>query len=196
MNLITYAFNRISEKTKWGAFEMLVTSCFIFIITFAVYRMMTGGGGGTWTNKELYDLIPPSRRVKTATSSVSSKKQGGDSKGETECRRVLETVFGKSFSKARPDFLSNPITGGNNLELDCYNDELKIACEYNGIQHYEFIPYFHKNKDQFQTQKYRDDMKRRVCKEQSITLIEVSYTVKIKDIESYIVTELRKQKLI
>ena len=72
-----------------------------------------------------------------------------ESKGEKECRKVLENLFNKPFSKSRPDFLRNPVTGGNfNLELDCYNQELSLAVEYNGIQHYKYVPYFHRNNDQ------------------------------------------------
>jgi hypothetical protein len=115
-----------------------------------------------------------------------------DSKGEIECRRVLEKIFNKPFNKARPNFLNNPVTGGNfNLELDCYNEDLQIAVEYNGLQHYKYVPYFHKNNEAFLNQKYRDDMKRRICKDENIILIEVPYTVKVENIERFIKDELR-----
>lgn len=114
-----------------------------------------------------------------------------ESKGELECRRVLEKIFKKPFPKARPNILSNSVTGGNNLELDCYNSELKIAAEYNGQQHYNFIPYFHKNKEAFLNQKYRDELKRRMCADNKIFLIEVPYTVKVEKIESFILEKLK-----
>ncbi len=34
-----------------------------------------------------------------------------------------------------------------NLEIDCYSPKLKLGVEYNGAQHYKFIPHFHKNKE-------------------------------------------------
>ena len=107
-------------------------------------------------------------------------------------------ICSKSRLKSvRPDFLRNPVTGGNfNLELDCYNEELNLAVEYNGVQHYKFIPYMHKNKEAFLNQKYRDDMKKRMCKDAGVILIDVPYTVEPHNIKKYLETELRKYKLL
>jgi Iridoviridae Uvr/REP helicase len=114
-----------------------------------------------------------------------------DSKGEIECRKFLETIFQKPFTKARPDFLKNPVTG-NNLELDCYNRELKLAIEYNGQQHYKFSAHFHKNVEASTNQKYRDELKRRMCLENGINLIEVPYTIKLNDIGAFLHLRLRQ----
>lgn len=129
--------------------------------------------------------------INKPTGTYSTKKNRDyESKGEKECRRVLEEYTGKPFPKARPDFLRNNVTGGYNLELDCFNRDLMIAVEYNGEQHYKYIPYFHKTKDAFYNLKYRDDMKKRLCLENGIKLIIVPYTV--KDIKSYLQMELNK----
>jgi len=89
--------------------------------------------------------------------------------------------------------LRNQITGGSyNLELDCFNSELKLAVEYNGIQHYKFVPYFHRNKEHFQNQQYRDYMKENLCRDNNINLISVPYTVKLPDIKYHLVSELKK----
>ena len=120
-----------------------------------------------------------------------------ESKGEVECRRVLEKIFNKPFPKCRPNFLRNTVTSddymNNNLELDCYNDELKIAVEYNGIQHYKYLPFFHKTKDSFYNQKYRDEMKRNMCQKNNILLIEVPYTIPVEQIENYIKSNLSRK---
>jgi hypothetical protein len=79
------------------------------------------------------------------------------------------------------------------LELDCFNSDLKLAVEYNGIQHYKFTPYFHKNNEHFLNQKYRDFMKRALCKETGINLIEVPYTVKNDKIYNFLKLELLKK---
>ena len=69
-------------------------------------------------------------------------------------------------------------TNKRNLELDIYNDDLKIAIEYNGEQHYKFIPFFHKDVVAFENQQLRDSFKRKVCDEMGIQLICIKYTLK------------------
>ena len=77
-----------------------------------------------------------------------------------------------------------------------YDSELKLAVEYNGRQHYEFIPFFQKTKDGFRNQQYRDKMKKDICKKLNINLIDVPYTVKLEDIEYYLTDKLRQYKYI
>lgn len=186
--LIKYAFSKVIDKYGNKSFEILFVVTIIIILAIAIYNFFSkDGSNGTWTSEKYYNLLPISE--KKSNDKTESKK--GDSKGETECRRVLRKIFNRPFEKARPDFLNNPVTGGNyNLELDCFESDLKIACEYNGRQHYDYIPFFHKNKEAFLNQKYRDDMKRRICKENNITLIEVNYQTPIVNIEHYIISEL------
>ena len=85
----------------------------------------------------------------------------------------------------------NSVTGSN-LELDMFDRDLMLAVEYNGRQHYEYVPYFHRSRESFQNQKYRDRMKRESCRKLDINLIEVPYTVKNHEIEGYLIGELRK----
>ena len=49
--------------------------------------------------------------------------------------RFFEKIYNKKFAKCKPLWLKNQ--RGSQLELDGYNDELKIAFEYQGRQHYE-----------------------------------------------------------
>ncbi|AYV81015.1 MAG: hypothetical protein Harvfovirus13_21 [Harvfovirus sp.] len=90
-------------------------------------------------------------------------------KSEDESRNILEQILNIEFIKARPSFLEK-------LELDGYNDKLKIAFEYQGIQHFKYIQYFHKNgEDDFMKQKQRDETKRSLCIKNNISLIEIPY---------------------
>jgi hypothetical protein len=118
-------------------------------------------------------------------------KVKGESKGETLCRDIAQKVFGKPFKKIRPDFLKNKVTGAN-LELDIFNEDLKVAIEFNGEQHYKYIPFFHKNYEAFLNQKYRDEIKKMLCKQHGIHLIEISFSTASTDIETIIKIEAQK----
>jgi hypothetical protein len=183
-------FYKIKEFWNEYDFEIVICCLLIFFLIMSLYRKLTGQTG-SWSNGYFYD-----RSIfRNKNNDYDKPHFKKDSKGEVECRRVLETIFRRPFNKARPDFLNNPVTGGNyNLELDCFNEDLRIAVEYSGIQHQKFVPFFHKNHEAFLNQKYRDELKRRMCKDNGITLIEVPHTVKIENIEQFLKDEL-KQKL-
>ena len=189
-SIVEYCIKRLMGKMK---IEYVLLGLLAFFVVVAIYRYFKGKKG-TYNNGY---VMPPTythpvhtnmpATVTTTTSSSSSK----DSKGETECRRVLEARFGKSFAKTRPDFMKNSVTGSN-LELDCYNPQLKIACEYHGVQHYKYTPFYHRDKQHFYNQQYRDKETKELCAKNGILLIEVPYTVKIPDIEQYILQRLPK----
>jgi hypothetical protein len=129
----------------------------------------------------------------SAPLSVRPPPQPSASKGETECKRFLEFYFQKPFQKIRPEFLTNPITNSP-LELDMYNEELRLAVEYNGAQHYNFNRMMHNNsRDKFQNQQYRDYIKKNICKDLGIDLIIVPYTVPNDKIGEFLMTELHKR---
>ena len=104
------------------------------------------------------------------------------SNGERLCKQAIEEIYGVPFYCVRPDFLKNPETG-RNLELDIYNDSLKIGVELNGAQHYQFPNTFHKTYEDFLSQVRRDQFKIDACDANGVYLITVPYNVK-KDLES------------
>lgn len=169
--------------------EIYIIIFWLAVITLCVMLIwnLFSSEKGTYTDHTpmIWDLL--GKNVKKPVKRVSFV-----SKGETECRRAIEHLTGKKFPKARPKFMLNDVSG-HNLELDCYNDELKFAVEYNGEQHYKYIPYFHTSKDAFYNLKYRDDMKQRLCDQNGITLIIVPYTIKHDEIENYIRKHLPKK---
>ena len=109
--------------------------------------------------------------------------ESGASKGENECRRILEEITGMKFYKVRPDFMKNPVTGVF-LELDCYNDDLKLAVEYNGAQHDKYNKFMHQGS-------IRDYIKKTLCKENNVYLIVVPHTIKIKDLKKFLIEQLK-----
>jgi hypothetical protein len=163
---------------KKHQFKILVVGSVLVILI--LYLLKDDNEEGTWSLSYFYD--PQKKKVHYVK----------ESKGEIECRRVLEHLFLKPFPNQRPLFLTNSVTG-KPLELDCYNAEIGLAVEYNGRQHYSYTPGMHKSYDAFRTQQYRDDMKRRMCKENNVILIEVPYSIKVESIENYLHDKLREQ---
>lgn len=189
----------IGEYWEENGFAFLVILSIVVLILIALYRWISSKSGSY--NTKYTDGID-------MNSMKPVKKRKGpprESKGERECKRVMEKLFGKPFRKERPDVLRNTVSsdvdgGEYNLELDVYSSEVKldpdhngVAIEYNGRFHYEFVPFFHKSKEAFMNQRYRDELKRRMCKDNKIDLIEVSYKVKLEDIENYLKEELTKR---
>ena len=170
------------KKINYYAYEIIFILSIIFILIFGIYRLISGESG-SWS--DYYFYLNPKKEDK------NTKKVSRVSKGEKECRRVLENYFGKPFPNCRPNFMNNEVTNFN-LELDCFCPSLNIGCEYNGVQHYKYTPYFHKNKEAFRNQQYRDYMKRELCKKNGIKLIEVPYNIKEQDIEKFILGEIKK----
>lgn len=120
---------------------------------------------------------------------------GKPSKGELECKAAAERIYGVPFHTIRPDWLRNnkvlkkgSKNGRNrNMEIDCYNEELKFGIEYHGIQHYRYVPHFHKNgisdlHDQIQ----RDHLKLDLCEKEGVKLIIVPFNVPVDQIENFI----------
>ena len=112
-------------------------------------------------------------------------------KMETECRSHFEAIFQDEFASCRPSFLLNEKTG-HNLELDGFNERLKIAFEYNGSQHYFFSPFFHTSEAAFEKMKQRDELKRRLCVKEGIQLITIPYTVRSHELGTYIRSQIDK----
>ncbi len=132
------------------------------------------------TGKPGWSVYPADTVAKTIAKTSSSSN---DSRGEKLVRQCLETKFHQPFAKARP--ILNPVTK-QYLELDCYNADLGLAAEYQGKQHYKYTPFFHKNKEAFRNQQYRDELKRIACQQHGIHLIEIPYWIPHNKIESYL----------
>lgn len=91
---------------------------------------------------------------------------------ESICREVLEEVFDCKFPKVRPSWL----VGANNclLELDGYCEDLGLAFEYNGIQHYQPVDFFG-GSEKFKMIQKNDFLKKRLCKENNVNLLVIKH---------------------
>jgi hypothetical protein len=141
------------------------------------------------------DLNVLTRPFQSISSRKPYSKRTGTSGPEEMCRDILEEIFERPFPSVRPDWLKYHT--GKNLELDCYNQELKLAIEYNGKQHYTYTDHFHRgNSDNFVSQVERDEFKKKACADRDITLISVPYTVPNYMLKSYLVKKLRKHSYV
>jgi hypothetical protein len=89
--------------------------------------------------------------------------------GQERTRKIFEHLFEVPFNSIQPDWLKNP-SSKRNLELDGYNKDLNIAFEFQGRQHSSADTQF---RDDYEMQIARDKLKRELCKQHGINLIEI-----------------------
>ena len=82
---------------------------------------------------------------------------------------ILEDETNYKWIKIRPDWLEK-------LELDGFCRELNLAFEYQGIQHYKYQPFFHRNGiEDFHIQQEHDERKLRLSLERGVKIIFIPY---------------------
>jgi len=158
--------------TSW---EIAMICCIIFVVVVIIFHKKI---------KKYVNITTPYKRVGPPIDFTKGTGKKITKKNEKKVREVFEKIFKKEFPTVRPDFLKGD--KGKNLELDGYNEELKLAFEYNGAQHYKFTSRFHKSEDDLLSQQKRDAQKKEMCKEMGITLIEIPYTIKYDKLEAEI----------
>ncbi len=130
--------------------------------------------------------------IHTRRKDSSNDKGGCKKKHEGKCREILEDIFyPHSFPSIRPSFLKNPATG-RNLEIDCYNDMIKVGLEYQGVQHRKYTPWYHRSMEDFNKQVERDVFKKNRLREENIFMIYVPDTIKYNELEKYIREKLKE----
>lgn len=75
-----------------------------------------------------------------------------------------------------------PVRYGSSQYLDFYINNIKLAIEVHGQQHYKFNSLFHSTARDFLHQKKKDQDKREWCEQNNITCIELPYN---EDIEQW-----------
>ena len=104
------------------------------------------------------------------------------------CRVIFEYIFQEKFTKYRAEWLRSSY--GGVMELDGYCENLKMAFEYQGPQHYKQSSYFHKKVNSFANAQQRDKEKRIIAIEKGIHLVEIPYfpaNMKLFGIVDYVV---------
>jgi len=109
--------------------------------------------------------------LQNATNHLSGKgcPSCSSSKGEL----LLEEIFKKHNIEAMPQYNIPEII--NNYKIDFYLPKYRLLVEFHGIQHYEYIPFFHDGKYTFEDQKTRDEMVRDAAIRWKYNYLEFNY---------------------
>jgi hypothetical protein len=91
--------------------------------------------------------------------------------GERICREFFEQLFHRRFPKYRPEWLVNK--DGNRMELDGFCKSLRLAFEHQGEQHYSTKSPFIASKTGLSKRQEDDILKRNLCRQHGIKLIQV-----------------------
>ena len=128
--------------------------------------------------------------VKTMSTSKSYKPKKLNTSGEMVLFRALDKIISYPYiNHGYYSFLKSP--RGGNMQLDRYYPDLKLAFEFNGQNHYEYIPFIHKDKEEFEYYQECDALKKKICKELGITLVEIRYNYRID--EDSVKFDIKKQ---
>lgn len=92
------------------------------------------------------------------------------SKGAQELLELVRQLF----PNHRIELECN-IANWGGLFLDIYLPRLKIAFEYDGLQHFTYCEHFHGNRENFFKARKRDLEKNDLCEQLGITLVRMAY---------------------
>jgi len=106
---------------------------------------------------------------------------------EEKCRFILNNIFSTYFLKTRSVLPTKH-------ELDGYSSLHELAFEYQGEQHYQYMPFFHSSNEKFNQQQERDRQKQLACSHLGIRLLIIPYWESANDTQltSYIKEMLRQ----
>jgi hypothetical protein len=80
----------------------------------------------------------------------------------------------------KPDWLIS--SDGARLELDFYIEEIKVAFEVQGDQHFSFVEFFHKTQENYELCKLRDADKKDLCAGAGVALFEITALYEVEQI--------------
>lgn len=104
---------------------------------------------------------------------IVRKMHGYDEVGSLYSEKYIFLTLQIHFPKLKIRTQYSPRWLGRQ-RIDIYIEEIQLAIEYNGKQHYEAINFFGGEQGLIETQK-RDALKKAKCKEKGIELIEIRY---------------------
>ena len=107
-------------------------------------------------------------------------------KSEAYAISILESITGEKFPTVNPEWLKYK---GKNLELDGYNNKLKLALEFSGPLHTKWYPGKESYKKYFD-RLCRDRAKKIICERNGVKLIVLDMSLKRHNWRNYILSRL------
>lgn len=168
---------------------MLFILILIFIILFAV---ISGGGKGrgqlSQEDENILSSAPPGLKIETLVRHYFNTHV---TKGTfMDFSSVLRD--GQDIPNGLPLWLFKVVDGNRiYLDLDGFNNELKIAFEYNGILHYAPAdPNIEKDIQSYETKVMNDGIKMQKSRENNVILIIIHYKIHITQLKNYVKSRL------
>jgi hypothetical protein len=144
------------------------------------YRDLATKFGGIWLGEE----APTNNKIDTKWRCIQGHEFSNDYNniqqyncfcrycknpylGQAVTKMYLEGLTGKIFETIRPKFLT--YENGHPLELDGYNGQIKVAFEYNGLEHYKKSS--RQSQEALENLQRRDAWKKRKAVENGIKLL-------------------------
>lgn len=174
-----YKRKRVNMFLPSSGYQWLVIILLIFVLILAIYIKRTeiciaayaGVFGGGYEK----------RAVRTKNLEKYPR-----SKFEDRITKIFEKITGKSFPTAYPSWLNYK---GKSLELDGYNDELKIAFEAQGPLHTKYFP-LQEEFGKYYERVQADKAKIELCEKNGVKLIIIDITIPTHLLEDYIKSRL------
>lgn len=109
-------------------------------------------------------------------------------------RNIIEYLTDIKFTKIRPLWLLSK--NGKRMQIDGFNQQHNLAFQYQGIQHFQYHRYFHRNNiNNFIYSQERDQLKRQILKNKQIILLQPDYTIKRTEFISFIQSQFNKNNI-
>jgi hypothetical protein len=140
-----------------------------------------------WQCKEMHSVFS---RSPTSVKSGHWCPTCSTNVSENICRQYFEALFNEKFDRVRPKWLVSLNNG--RAELDGYCEKLKLAFEYQGVQHYKQTSDVLFKTRSLDEQIRADENKRDICKKNGVVCIEIPYTIAHKHIGEYIIGECKR----
>lgn len=130
--------------------------------------------------------------VYAAFHTRAAKIGGAQSKSEAFALSELTRLIGAKFQTTNPSWLRwrNPFTGKTScLELDGYNEKLKIALEFSGPLHTKWFPAVESYKE-YLTRVLKDEAKKEICAKNGVCLIVLDMSLPRRHYRDYFASRL------